>query len=207
VVAFALLIALGVPVLFLLFLKRYDFYQTGKDRYNFLTVAVGFFAYLLAAQINPAILKLGLADSCHEVVRLWAPIVEEILKSLILIYLINRADFNYIVDGVLYGFGVGIGFAVIENVQYMNGNLEIAFLVAIARVFSTNLVHATGSGIIGVVLANQREDKSKRALWIILAGYIFAIFFHALFNSMVSDGVAILVAIAYGLIGIGLIYS
>ena len=206
VVAFALLIAFAVPVLFLWILRRYDLYQTGKSTFNVVTLVAGFFAYLLAAQINPAILNIGLADSWNEVVRFWAPIVEEILKSLIIIYLVNRADFNYIVDGAIYGFGVGIGFAVIENVQYMNNNLEIAFLVAIARVFSTNFVHATGSGIIGIALANQRDDKSKRAPLIILAGYVFAIFFHALFNSMVSEGVAILVAIIYGVIGVGLIY-
>lgn len=206
IVAFALLIAFAVPVLFLLALKRYDLYQTGKSKYNFFTLAFGLIAYFLAAQINPAILNIGLANSWEEVVVLWAPIVEEILKSLILIYFVNRADFNYIVDGAIYGFGVGIGFAVIENVQYMNNNLEIAFLVAIARVFSTNLVHATGSGIIGIALANQREDKSKPAPLIILGGYGFAIFFHALFNSMVSDGIAILVAIVYGLLGMGLIY-
>ena len=206
VVAFALLIAFAVPVLFLWILRRYDLYQTGKSTFNIVTLVAGFFAYLLAAQINPAILNIGLVDSWNEIVRFWAPIVEEILKSLIIIYLVNRADFNYIVDGAIYGFGVGIGFAVIENVQYMNNNLEIAFLVAIARVFSTNFVHATGSGIIGIALANQRDDKSKRAPLIILAGYIFAIFFHALFNSMVSEGVAILVAIIYGVIGVGLIY-
>ncbi|MFN3492132.1 MAG: hypothetical protein ACK40V_07930, partial [Anaerolineales bacterium] len=97
VVAFALLIALAVPVLFLFFLNRYDLFQTGKFQYNVIALAYGFFAYLLAAQINPAILNIGLADSWDQVVRFWAPIVEEILKSLIVIYLVNRADFNYIV--------------------------------------------------------------------------------------------------------------
>lgn len=206
VIAFALLIALVVPVLFLFFLRRYDLYQTGKYPYNILTIVCGVFAYFLAAQINPAIVNIGLADSWDEVVRFWAPIVEEILKSLIVIYLVFRADFNYIVDGAIYGFGVGIGFAVIENIQYMNSKIEIALLVAVARVFSTNLVHATGSGVIGAALANWRGDKSKRAPAFVVLGYAFAIFFHALFNSMVSEGVAILVAVVYGMLGVGLMY-
>jgi CRP-like cAMP-binding protein/RsiW-degrading membrane proteinase PrsW (M82 family) len=206
VVAFALLIALAVPVLFLVFLRRYDLYQTGKFKYNFATLIWGIAAYFLAAQINPAILNIGLADSWDQIVRFWAPIVEEILKSLIVIYLVSRADFNYIVDGAIYGFGVGIGFAAIENIQYMNSNLEIALIVAVARVFSTNLVHATGSGLIGAALANQRGDKSKRAPLFVVGGYVFAIFFHGLFNSMVSSGVAILVAVVYGFLGVGLTY-
>ncbi|MBK9207159.1 MAG: PrsW family intramembrane metalloprotease [Anaerolineales bacterium] len=37
-----------------------------------------------------------------------APILEEILKSLILIYLVKRAEFNYVVDGAIYGFGAGL---------------------------------------------------------------------------------------------------
>lgn len=207
VIAFALLIALVVPVIFLFLIRRYDLYQTGKFKFNIITLIYGLIAYLLAAQINPFILNIGLADSWDQIVRVWAPIVEEILKSLIIIYLVNRADFNYIVDGAIYGFGVGIGFAAIENVQYMNSKIEIALIVAVARVFSSNLVHATGSGVIGTALGNWRVGKSKRALLIVTAVYAFAIFFHALFNSMVSDGVAILVAVLYGFIGIGLIYS
>ena len=205
IIAISLGIALIFPVAFLFLLRRFDLYQTGQFKFNIFTLVCGIIAYYFAAQINPAIVNAGWV-TWDQVIRIWAPIIEEILKSLIIIYLVTRADFNYVVDGALYGFGAGIGFAIIENVEYVTGNAEIALLVALARVFSTNLVHATGSGLIGTALANRRGDKSKRAWLIILAGYLFSIFFHGLFNTMVSAGAAILFAVAYGAIGIGLIY-
>lgn len=205
IVAISLLFALIVPVLFLILLRRFDLYQTGQFRLNILTVGFGIIAYYFAAQINPAVVNAGWAN-WDQVIRVVAPIVEEVLKSLILIYIVTRADFNFVVDGALYGFGVGIGFAIIENVEYVNRNPEAAVLIAVARVFSTNLIHATGSGLIGTALANRRGDKSVRAWLIIAVGYVFSIVFHGLFNSMVSDGTAIVFAIAYGIVGIGLIY-
>ena len=70
----------------------------------------GIIAYYFAAQINPAVVNFGWA-TWDQVIRIVAPIVEEILKSLIIIYIVTRADFNFVVDGALYGFGVGIGYA------------------------------------------------------------------------------------------------
>lgn len=205
-VVISIIIALTVPVLFLFILRRYDLYQTGQFRLNIVTLICGVIAYYFAAQVNTAVANAGLA-TWDQVVRFVAPLVEEILKSLILVYIVSRADFNYIVDGVLYGFGVGIGFAMIENIQYVTNNAEIALFVAIIRVFSTNLMHATGSGLIGTALANKRGDKSKRAWLIVLLGYAFSITFHAIFNSMASMGVIIVFPIAFGgVLGVALIY-
>jgi RsiW-degrading membrane proteinase PrsW (M82 family) len=205
IIAISLIIALTVPVLFLFILRHYDLYKTGQFSMNIITLLCGMVAYFIAAQINTAVANTGWA-SWDQVIRIVAPIVEEILKSIIVIYIVSRADFNYIVDGALYGFGAGIGFAMIENIQYVTNNVEIALFVAVIRVFSTNLMHATGSGIIGTAWANTRGDKSKRAWLIIALGYLFSIIFHAVFNSMVSSGTIVLVAIAYGLLGAVLIY-
>lgn len=205
IVVLSIVISLFVPVVFLIILRRFDLYQTGQYKMNILTLIFGVIAYYFAAQINTLVANLGWA-TWSEVVRFVAPVVEEILKSLIVIYIVNRADFNYIVDGVLYGFGVGIGFAMIENIQYVTNNVEIALFVAIIRVFSTNLMHATGSGVIGTAWANKRGDKSKRSWLIILLGYIFSIVFHGIFNSMVSAGTIIVFAIGYGGLGVALIY-
>jgi hypothetical protein len=110
------------------------------------------------------------------------------------------------VDGAVYGFGAGIGFAVIENYEYIMGHSTIAMSVAITRVFSTNLIHATGSGIIGTALAYLRGENSWRGWMVALLGYAFAIGFHMGFNTLVSSGVILLVAILIGLVGLGIIW-
>lgn len=199
-------IALTIPIVFLFFLRKFDLHRTAKFQRNVITLACGIAAYWLAAQINPLMVRAGWV-TWDQVTRITAPIIEELLKSLILLYLVNRADFNYVVDGALYGFGAGIGFAIIENVEYVNANLEFALVVALARVFSTNLMHAAGSGVIGTVLAFHRGAKAKRrGMLVILGGYVFAIVFHAAFNTMVTAGTYLAFAIGYGVLGAVLIF-
>lgn len=205
VVLISLAIAFFVPLLFLLFLRRFDLYSTGKYPLNFVTILSGVIAYIFAAQINPAMVNAGWV-TWDQVIRITAPIVEELLKAMILILLVQRADFNYVVDGALYGFGAGIGFAIIENVEYVTGNPEIALTLAVARVFSTNLVHATGSGLIGTALAYRRGDSSWRGWAVVLGGYAFSMMLHMVFNTMVSAGAFIVVAIIFGLTGMSLIW-
>lgn len=206
VLAVSILIALIGPIVFLVLLRRFDLHKTAKFNRNILTLIFGLFAYMLAVWVNRSVADAGLATR-EQIIRGVAPFAEEILKSLILIYFVTRADFNYVVDGALYGFGAGIGFALIENIEYVTGRSELALTIAVARVFSTNLVHATGSGLIGTALAYSRGEKRKgRGVFAILGGYALAILFHALFNTMVNAGTFLAFAIAYGVIGVALIW-
>jgi RsiW-degrading membrane proteinase PrsW (M82 family) len=206
IIYLALAIAYGVPLIFLYAVRRFDLYGTGKFWVNILVMFWGFVAYVLAAQINPAMLNSGMF-SYNVVIRVTGPILEEFLKALILIYLVQRADFNYVVDGALYGFGAGIGFAIIENTEYVFGHPDAALIVAVARVFSTNLVHATGSGVIGTALAYRRGDRSKFGWLIPIAGYAVSMCVHMLFNTLVNSGIALVVAIAYGFAGVFVIWQ
>ena len=206
VLAVSVLIALIGPVLFLVLLRRFDLHKTAKFNRNIITLIFGVIAYLLAVWVNRSVAEAGLATRI-QIVRGVAPFAEEILKSLVLIYFVTRADFNYVVDGALFGFGAGIGFALIENIEYVTGRPDLAMTIAVARVFSTNLVHATGSGLIGTALAYSRgERKRGKGALAILGGYVFAILFHAIFNTMVNAGTFLVFAIAYGVIGTGLIW-
>jgi RsiW-degrading membrane proteinase PrsW (M82 family) len=201
----ALGIAFIVPLIYLFAVRKFDLFRTGRFSVNIVTVIWGIIAYLLAVQINTTVIDMGWATRT-QVIRSGAPIVEEILKGLILIYLVQRADFNYIVDGAIYGFGAGIGFAMVENYEYVMGHQEIALSVAVARVFSTNLVHATASGVIGTALAYRRGDSSWKGWFFILLGYTFSISYHMGFNTMVNSGGYLIFAIIFGFVGAGLIW-
>lgn len=206
VLAISILIALIGPVAFLLLLRRFDLHKTAKFNLNILTLIFGLVAYMIAVWVNRSVADAGLATRI-QIVRMVAPFAEEILKSIILIYLVSRADFNYVVDGALYGFGAGIGFALVENVEYVTGRPDLALTIAVARVFSTNLVHATGSGLIGTALGYSRGEKRKgRGALAIAVGYVLAILFHAAFNTMVNAGTFLAFAIIYGAIGVTLIW-
>jgi hypothetical protein len=182
-------------------------YGTGTFRNIIIGGVWGVFAYLLVAQINPAMVDAGLV-TFDNMVRFSAPILEEALKGIILIYFIYNASFTYFVDGAVYGFAAGIGFAIIENFEYVLGSPETALIQAVGRVLSTNLMHATGSGIIGISLGMARFDKSTKRMLIFLSGLALAIVQHIIFNNLVTrvtSGLLLLYAAIAGFAGAGFI--
>lgn len=196
----ALTIAILIPLAFLYGVRSLDFYKTGNFRYNLLTIGWGLAAYGLAVLVNRGLINNDVLTR-DQLVRFGAPVIEELLKSIILYYLVSRTDFRYFVDGAIYGFGAGIGFAIIENFEYVLGNPNAALMIAISRVLSTNLIHATGSAIIGIALGRSRFDHSislKR--WgSLIVGLILAVGLHAGFNNLASSGLALGYAIAAGM--------
>jgi len=201
----ALIVAAIIPLLFLYGVNWLDFYRTGNIRFILISGIWGIIAYYIAAQINPALIKNGIV-SRDMLVRFVAPIIEETLKGLILIYLVRQVNFKYFVDGAIYGFAAGIGFAIFENFEYVLGHPSTALLLAISRVLSTNLIHATGSALIGISIGLARFDKSllRRTLYL-LGGLGLAYAAHSGFNNMVNDGAALLFAFAAGFAGAGII--
>ena len=203
----ALLFAFTIPLVYLYFVfyKR-DFFQTSDTRTMILCFLWGALAYLMAAKINSTLIRNGIM-SVDNLVRYGAPVIEEILKGAILLYLIRRANFTYFVDGAIYGFTTGIGFAVFENVEYVMGNPSVAMALALARVFSTNLIHATACGAIGIALGLSRFERSgsTRRLTTLLASVVIAMGLHIAFNNLVSRGAPIVLAFVVGLSGAGLI--
>src|SRR5512136_1642164 len=113
-----LLVAVAVPVLFLVLVRWLDLYASGSFRAVLICLGGGAVAFLLAVRVDGAVLDLA---GYTLVVTLAAPIIEEILKSLILIYAVRRRDFTYFVDGAICGFAAGTAFAVLENLFYVAG--------------------------------------------------------------------------------------
>jgi RsiW-degrading membrane proteinase PrsW (M82 family) len=196
----ALSISFFIPLGYLYIIRSLDFFGTGKFIYNLATVLWGIIAYLLAASINSSLLNNNLI-TYGQLLRLVAPITEEILKSVILLHLVRRKDFNYVVDGAIYGFGTGIGFAMVENYEYIIRNPEEAIFVAIARVFSTNLIHATTSGLIGSALAAGRIEPGWRWILTGAGGFILATGIHTGFNTMLGENALPASAIIVGVLG------
>lgn len=207
IAAIALLIATLIPLLFLYNVHKLDLYKTGAFRDIAASFIWGLIAYIIVVQINPTMVEMGII-SHDNMVRFSAPIIEEILKGIILVYLIRQASFTYFVDGAIYGFAAGIGFAIIENFEYVLGSPETALIQAIGRVLSTNLMHATGSGLIGIALGIARFDRSTRRTLVFLSGLALAMIQHIAFNNLVTrvnSGLLLLYAAIAGFTGAGFI--
>jgi RsiW-degrading membrane proteinase PrsW (M82 family) len=81
---------------------------------------------------------------------LTAPVVEELYKVLgvIVLYLIARAEFDDLMDGFVYGALVGLGFAVVEDVDYFIS----VFGGSVGGVLEGFYVRVIASGLFGHVL-------------------------------------------------------
>jgi len=121
-----------------------------------------------------------------------AGILEELAKGLavLLLFLVMRNEFDDVVDGIVYGAAVGLGFNFLESISYMT-NLYSIFSVEgygwIAagiqwygrQVLGLFFGHATYTAFIGAGVGIARQLKSRRQQALaIVAGFIIAIAGH-----------------------------
>ena len=208
----AVLSAILLPLLFLYIIYALDLYASGRFRTVALCFVWGLIAFGLALGLNTIIkdhllvsrLRLDPAHAFTLTVVLVAPIVEEILKSLILIYLARRPDFAYFVDGAIYGFAAGIGFSVLENLWYMTQPQASGqgIMLVVSRSFSTCLMHGSSSALVGVSVGRFRYGHGGARLLSTILGWAAAIVLHSTFNRIVRfwSGPTLLL----GVIGLGL---
>ncbi len=200
-------IAIIIPLLALYIIYTRDLYKTGEFRTVLICGAAGVGAYQAAAFFNGTIVRQGLMERM-DVIRYAAPVIEEILKGLVLWILVRRPKFTYFVEGAVYGFAAGIGFAVIENFQYIGAARDAGFVIAASRVVSTNLIHAVTTALLGVALGLARFERLPRRILYSLLGLLVAMLLHIGFNNMVTrvnSGLLLVYAAASGVGGAVLI--
>lgn len=210
----ASVIAIGIPLLFLLLVRRLDLYASGSFAAVLLCMGGGVAAFLAASLLNSALLPLV---GYLLIVTLVAPIVEEILKSLLLIYFVQQPDFTYFVDGAIYGFAAGVAFAVVENLLYLSqlpstAATSASVALAVTRAFSTSLMHGSASALVGVALGRLRFGRGRTRVAALLLGWGAAMVLHLAFNNLISRdlglltiGLAVLVGVSGVLLNVGLI--
>ncbi len=116
-----------------------------------------------------------------------AAFLEEGLKFAILIFFCVRlSDLNEPMDAIVYGAAIGLGYAAMENIPYLNtGDPETAWTMNVVRQRYYPLIMHLGFGVImGWLLSlNLFEEQStfKRRLMIILALAV-PVIFHGSYN-------------------------
>ncbi len=213
-IVLAALISIGIPAVFLLIIYTLDLYASRTFRLvmvSFVWGAVGAvgFAYVVNSYVVMPLIRTLRLDYVWLYVAL-APIVEEILKSLALLYVSRQTDFTYFVDGAIYGFAAGIGFSIMENFIYVLQNPQAGIALALIRGFSTCLMHGTAAALVGVAVGRFRFQRNPQRLLALGGGWLAAIVLHASFNAvskadLVPPGLTMPLAVALGLAGVGLI--
>jgi RsiW-degrading membrane proteinase PrsW (M82 family) len=178
-----LAVAIGVvPVfLFLGALVLLDSYKLVALRAILLSVAAGAVAalasYGVIVVLRPA---LGLDGARYSLYV--APVVEETLKAAFVVYLLRRNQVGFVVDAAIHGFGIGTGFAFLENLYYLRVSPDATLWTWIVRGLGTAIMHGGATTIVAMVsktLANRRDVF--RASFV-LPGLVVAMLLHALYN-------------------------
>ena len=178
----ALIIAL-LPVLGLLLgLILLDSYKLVPLRSAMAMIVAGAIVALLCYLILRAWLEAG-SLTAIELSRYVAPWIEEIAKGVLVVWLIRTARIGFLVDATIYGFAIGAGFAVVENLSYflLLETTEVGFWIV--RGFGTAVLHG-GTVALVAVTARFLADRTSSALrWrIYVPGLLLAVFIHSLYN-------------------------
>jgi RsiW-degrading membrane proteinase PrsW (M82 family) len=129
-----------------------------------------------------------------------AGLLEELAKGLavVLLFLVMRNDFDDVVDGIVYGAAVGMGFNFLESIAYMTNLYAIfspdglgwyaaGFQWYGRQVLGLFFGHATYTAFIGAGLGIARQLPNKRQkAFAIVSGFLVAIAGHFSWDAWVQ---------------------
>jgi protease PrsW len=171
------------PLLFALWVRNSEHHEREP-----LWPVLALFAYSATLGIMFTLLvnEFVLVGAAMYTAVLVAPFVEELTKGLGLSFV--HEHIHEPEDGIVYGAAAGLGFAATENFLYAYNayileGVGAAIALAIARVFSSMLLHATSSALLGLGVA--LVVLRRRRFWLIPFSYVVAVGLHALYNHLV----------------------
>jgi len=166
-----------------------DSYKLVKIKTVALLLFLGSIAAMAAYFIN--INLIGILDiDVHQYSKFVAPVVEEILKASFIIYFVLKKRIAFLVDSAIFGFSVGVGFAILENIYYMNNMGEVHLLIWILRGFGTAIMHGCTTAIYSMIIKYSLERFHKINLIMIPLLLSVPVIIHGSFNSFIISPIA-----------------
>ena len=180
-------IVLGVAVgflpvfLFLVALVLIDSYKLVTLRAILLSVAAGVAAGVASYGVN-VLLRPALDLDFTAYSRYVAPIVEESLKAGFVVFLLQRNKIGFVVDGAIHGFGIGTGFALLENLYYLRVFPDATVWTWIVRGLGTAIMHGGTTAIVAMVSRTLQNRFAAFRLVLVVPGLVVAMVLHSLYN-------------------------
>ncbi|MFA7360677.1 MAG: PrsW family intramembrane metalloprotease [Candidatus Kapaibacterium sp.] len=129
-----------------------------------------------------------------------APLVEELTKGIFLVMISMTRKFDGVVDGVVYGGAIGLGFGMTENFLYFlsYGQEPVSWLVlVIIRTLFSAVMHCMSTATLGGFIGMAKFKPAGYKILLIPAGYIIAVFLHFSWNLTVSFDSTALIGFAF----------
>ena len=177
-IAAALLPVVG----FLIVLYTMDGFKLVPIRSVLATLAGGSCAALISLWLWHV---LGLDGQAGNVATYYdAPLLEETLKASVVIGLMARGRVGFLVDAAVHGFSVGAGFALVENITYLQVFGTAPLALWLVRGLGTAMLHGGTTAIFGIVSRAMRDRFPRHPVSAFLPGLAAAIVIHAGFNAL-----------------------
>jgi protease PrsW len=177
------LIALLPVVAFLGALIVFDSFKVVRKYALLLAAAAGTAAALAAYWLNGYALDM-LQMSYTDYSRWVSPWLEEALKAALLVYLIRSRRVGMIVDAAIYGFAVGAGFALFENLYFLITRPETHPAVQVIRGFGTAIMHGGATAVFAIVSVALAERRPDAWVSVFAPGLIAAAVLHGIYNAL-----------------------
>ena len=174
-------IALVPVLLLLLVLQLMDSFKLVRPGSVLVAIGAGAAAAVLLLPFHDWLIDvLGL--SVRSFSRYISPVTEETLKGLFIVFLLWRRRVGFLVDAAVLGFGVGAGFAVIENIDYLRELPHASLTLWLVRGLGTAVLHGATTAIFAMVSKTLMDRWTDRHALALLPGLALAIVIHSAFN-------------------------
>jgi len=190
-----------LPVLlFLAALVFMDSFKLVPLRAVAAALVAGVLAALAAGFVNAAVAD-ALDLRALDLARTVAPLAEEVLKTLYVVYLVRRGRVGFLVDAAILGFAVGAGFALAENLEYLRALPERGLLLWAVRGFGTAMLHGGTTAIVAILAKSLHDRFGGRPFGQLdfVPGLLLACGLHLFFNRAMLPPVAITLLLLAGL--------
>jgi RsiW-degrading membrane proteinase PrsW (M82 family) len=174
-----------LPILVFLFaLQLIDTYKLLRLRSILQLVAAGSIIAAFCYAINSFVFGMAPAGG-NNWAKFGSPILEEMGKGLVVVWLIRKSKVGFMVDAAIAGFAVGAGFALVENLFYLPAIAAEGVATAAVRGLGTALMHGGTTSIFSLLSVNRSEMTESRGPMVFLPGMAVAVLIHSLFNQAV----------------------
>jgi len=168
-------------VLYLMALVVMDSYKLVKIQAVLLAVAAGFLALLICNYLNPWLMDLTGTDGKF-FSRYLAPFTEETCKAAYLVFLFRSRRIGFLVDAAIFGFAVGGGFGILENIFYLSLIPDAKLFTWVLRGCGTALMHGSTTAIFAVIVQARCENRGYLRKRHLLGALGFSMLMHSLYN-------------------------
>ncbi len=179
------LVALLPVLCFLAGLVLLDSYKLIRPAAMLAVLAAGVLAAAASYLVSLAALgPLGLSLASYS--QHAAPVVEELIKSLVIVWLARAQRIGFLVDAAILGFAVGSGFALVENLAYLHWAPQAELSTWVVRGFGTAVMHGGATAMLAVLALSVLERSPSAGLLAFAPGLALAAALHWGFNQLIA---------------------